>query len=86
MLMWWLNYLWQTYDRVSVIFLTKVMRRFGFGERLIDIVWRILSNNWYSIIINGQTHGFFQSSRGLKQGDPLSPLYLLLGLRYYLEL
>lgn len=51
------------YDRVPWIFLTQVMRRFGFGERMIDMVWRLLSNNWYSILINGQTFDFFPSSR-----------------------
>lgn len=56
----------KAYDRMSWIFLTKVMRRFGFRERTIDMVWRILSNNWYSILINGQTHGFFSFIRGVK--------------------
>lgn len=53
-------------DRVSWIVLTKVMRKFGFYEFIIDMVWRLLSNNWYSIIINGKQNGFFQSGRGLK--------------------
>lgn len=29
-------------------------------------------NNWYSVVINGKSYGFFKSTRGLKQGDPLS--------------
>lgn len=39
----------KVYDRVSWIFLTKVLRRFGFTERIIDMVWRLISNNWYSV-------------------------------------
>ncbi|XP_060170581.1 uncharacterized protein LOC132601517 [Lycium barbarum] len=68
----------KAYDRLSWIFLTKVLRQFGFGEVLIDLVWRLLSNNWYSVLINGQSHGFFRSSRGVKKGDPLSPTLFII--------
>ncbi|XP_055814114.1 uncharacterized protein LOC129883482 [Solanum dulcamara] len=62
----------KAYDRLEWIYLAKVLRRMGFGERLIDMVFRLVGNNWYSILSNGQPKGFFQSSRGMKQEDPLS--------------
>lgn len=40
---------------------------------LIDLVYRLLYNNCYSVLLNGQAQGFFKSTRGVKQGDPLSP-------------
>ncbi|XP_027170927.1 uncharacterized protein LOC113770609 [Coffea eugenioides] len=69
----------KAYDRVSWLFLINVLRRFGFGERFIDMVWRLISNVWFSIIINGASYGLFQSRRGLTQGDPLSLALFVLG-------
>ena len=41
------------------------------------------------MLVNETFSGFFQSSRGLKQGDPLYPPYLLVlameGLSYFVE-
>lgn len=68
----------KAYDRVFWIFLTKVLRKFGFSEFIIDIVWRLVSNNWYSVLVNGKAFEFFKSSRGLKQGDSLSLTLLII--------
>ncbi|KAH0766277.1 hypothetical protein KY285_002148 [Solanum tuberosum] len=43
----------KAFDRVAWDFLCLVMRHLGFSEPWIDMIVRLISNNWYSIIING---------------------------------
>nr|XP_009596641.1 uncharacterized protein LOC104092685 [Nicotiana tomentosiformis] len=50
----------------------------GFTEHFITLIWNLLSNNWHSILVNGLSSGFFKSTRGVKEGDPLSPALFIL--------
>nr|XP_009795526.1 PREDICTED: uncharacterized protein LOC104242198 [Nicotiana sylvestris] len=51
-----------------------------FSKRFIGLIFGIVSNNWYSVLVNGQLHGFFMSSREVKQGDRLSPTLFILAV------
>ncbi|KAA3472510.1 reverse transcriptase [Gossypium australe] len=67
----------KVYDRVEWPFIKGVMSRMGFAAGFIDLSFRCISYIQYSILSNGEEGLSFISTRGLRQGDPLS-LYLFL--------
>lgn len=56
--------MYKAYDRVSWLFLTRVLRKMGFSEIFIDLIWKLLANNWYSILFNGKSKIFFIQLEG----------------------
>ncbi|RVW51067.1 LINE-1 retrotransposable element ORF2 protein [Vitis vinifera] len=70
----------KAYDRINWDFLLSVMQRMGFGEKWIGWIRWCISTASFSVLVNGSPTGFFRSSRGLRQGDPLSPYLFVLGM------
>lgn len=64
----------KAFDTLDWNFLIAVLRKFGFSSMFTDWILAILHSARLSILVNGKAVGFFSCSRGVRQGDPLSPL------------
>jgi hypothetical protein len=68
----------KAYDHVNWEFLLYLLQRCGFLEKWRRWIYFCISTVRFSILVNGSPCGFFPSSRGIRQGDPLSPLLFVI--------
>lgn len=69
--------MYKAYDQVDQCFLCKVLLQMGFDSQWVQLVIQCVSTVSFFVLLNGSRTTSFQASRGIRQGDPLSP-YLFL--------
>ena len=59
-------------------FLCKTLEAFSFSYQWINLIFKCISTTRILVLVNGSLEGLFEVSRGIIQGDPLSPFFFII--------
>lgn len=66
----------KTFDSISWGFIENMLHMYNTPSKLKDLILSCLKHIKYIPTINGKKTQAFRPSRGIRQGDPISPTFL----------
>ena len=72
----------KAYDRLEWSFIKMVLEHYGFLPNIVNLIMSCVTSTSTLILFNGNKLDSFHPSRGIRQGEPISPYLFLLCMEF----
>ena len=76
----------KAFDTIKWDFIIGILKALSIPTKFIGWVYQCISTASFTISVNGSSSGYFESTNGIRQGDPISPYIFVLAMEAFSRL